>query len=139
MDATTAPAHTPAATAVVVTTAVPVTMADGSRLYVRAEPLGTTPAEHGPLDDELEIAGRTPSLDQIARAVSGFTSQIGEALRTAAPTRFKLTFECEIGIEAGGLVALIGKGSGKSAFGVTMEWERAAREPLPPPIPPDAG
>jgi hypothetical protein len=35
-------------------------------------------------------------------------------------------FECEIALEAGGLVAVIGKASSKAAFHVTMEWEQPA-------------
>ncbi|MGP4005601.1 CU044_2847 family protein [Streptomyces sp. 4N124] len=120
MDATNVPAQTST------TTPVPVAMPDGSRLYLRAEPIGTAVAL--PSDDEHEIAGRLPSLDQIAHAVGGFTGQISEALKKTAPTRFTLTFDCEVGFEAGGLVALIGKGSGKSAFSVTMEWDRMAQE-----------
>lgn len=122
MDATTVPAQARD------TTPVPVAMPDGSRLYLRAEPLGAAAEPPGTLDDEQEIAGRLPSLDQIAHAVGSFTTQMGEALKKAAPTRFTLTFECEIGFEAGGLVALIGKGSGKSAFSVTMEWDRTTEQ-----------
>lgn len=130
MDATTVPVQARD------TTPVPVAMPDGSRLYLRAEPLGAAEPP-GALDDEQEIAGRLPSLDQIAHAVGGFTGQIGEALKKAAPTRFTLTFECEIGFEAGGLVALIGKGSGKSAFSVTMEWDRTTEQPPAVPTPPE--
>lgn len=126
MDTPTVTAQVPAATP------VPVVMPDGGLLYVRAEPVGAAALPGAP-DDEQEIAGRVPSLDQVARAVGTFTGQIGAALRQAAPTRFSLTFECEIGFEAGGLVALIGKGSGRSAFSVTMEWDRTAEQQPGPP------
>ncbi|MHA5053419.1 CU044_2847 family protein [Streptomyces sp. SD15] len=103
-------------------------MPDGSMLYVRGEHLG--PAQvPGTDDDEQEIAGRRPSLEQMGAALSGFTRQVGEALKTAAPTRYTLEFECEFGFEAGGLVALIGRGTGKSAFRVTMEWDRTTTSP----------
>ncbi|WTE75309.1 hypothetical protein OH775_48925 [Streptomyces sp. NBC_01615] len=82
-------------------------------------------------DDEREIAGRVPSIDQVTEAVGGFTERIGAALRRSAPTRFTVEFECEIGFDAGGLVAILGKGSAKSAFRVVMEWDSGVQSDEP--------
>jgi hypothetical protein len=101
---------------------VPVRLPGGGRLFVRAEPVQSAPG----LDDEREIAGRIPSLDQVVSAVGEFTDSIGGALKRSAPARFMVEFECEIALEAGGLVAVIGKASSKAAFHVTMEWEQPA-------------
>jgi hypothetical protein len=109
---------------------VPVRLPGGGRLFVRAEPVGPAPG----INDEREIAGRIPSLDQVVAAVGEFTDSIGDALKRSAPTRFTVEFECEMAIEAGGLVAVIGKASGKAAFHVTMEWEQPA-VPQPSPSP----
>ena len=98
---------------------VPVLLADGSRLFVRAQPV--TPSG---IDDEREIAGRMPSIEQVVDAVGGFTDRIGAALRRAAPSKYTVEFECEFALEAGALVAVLGKGSAKTAFSVTVEWER---------------
>ncbi|NGO12515.1 hypothetical protein G5C60_34130 [Streptomyces sp. HC44] len=102
---------------------IPVYLPDGSRLLVRAE--RTTPTGDGG-DDEQEIAGRLPSIEQVTAAVGGFTERIGAALKQSAPTRFTVEFECEIGFDAGGLVAVLGKGTAKSAFRVVMEWDKDA-------------
>jgi hypothetical protein len=93
----------------------------GGELFVRAEPVGPTVAG----EDEHEIAGRVPSLEKVVGAVSEFADNIGTALKRAAPDRFTVAFDCEIAVEAGALVALIGKASGKAAFHVTMEWRQA--------------
>lgn len=107
---------------------IPVPLPDGSRLLVRAARV--EPAVDGG-DDEQEIAGRVPSIDQVTDAVSGFAERIGTALKRSAPTRFTVEFECEIGFDAGGLVAILGKGSAKSAFRVVMEWDRGTQEENP--------
>lgn len=104
---------------------IPVRLPDGSRLLVRAE--RTAAAVGGAVDDEQEIAGRLPDIDQVTAAVGAFTERIGAALQRSAPTRFTVEFECEIGFDSGGLVAIVGKGSAKSAFRVVMEWEKDAR------------
>ncbi|WP_331736511.1 hypothetical protein OG426_54705 (plasmid) [Streptomyces canus] len=107
---------------------VPVRLPDGSRLFIRAEQL--SPSMAADLDDEQEIAGRVPSIAQVASAVGGFSEQMGQALQRASPDRFSITFDCEFGFEAGGLVAVIGKASGKTAFRVVMEWDKT--EPTEP-------
>lgn len=104
---------------------VPIQMPDGSTLCVVAGRI--EPTLPGGRDEEREIAGRVPSIEEVASAVSGFTQRIGQALKRASPTRFTVEFECEIGFEAGALVAVIGKGSARSAFRVTMEWDQSAQ------------
>jgi hypothetical protein len=89
-------------------------------MYVRAESVEPAPG----VDEEREIAGRIPSFDGVVSAVGEFADTIGTALKRAAPQRVAVEFECEVAVEAGGLVALIGKASGKATFKVTMEWER---------------
>ncbi|MCX5364400.1 CU044_2847 family protein [Streptomyces sp. NBC_00124] len=103
---------------------IPVRLPDGSRLLLRAERTASTMS--GGSDDEQEIAGRLPDIDQVTAAVGAFTERIGAALKRSAPTRFTVEFECEIGFDSGGLVAIVGKGSAKSAFRVVMEWEKEA-------------
>ncbi|MFJ4783865.1 CU044_2847 family protein [Streptomyces sp. NPDC088794] len=100
---------------------IPVSLPDGSRLLVRAE---RTEQAAGGGDDEREIAARPPSIDQVTAAVGGFAERIGDALRNSGPTRFTVEFECEIGFDTGGLIAVLGKGSAKSAFRVVMEWDQ---------------
>ncbi|MEV0169799.1 CU044_2847 family protein [Streptomyces sp. NPDC050803] len=108
---------------------IPVRLPDGSRLLVRAE--RAVPTIDGGADDEQEIAARLPDIDQVTAAVGAFSQRIGAALKRSAPTRFTVEFECEIGFDSGGLVAIVGKGSAKSAFRVVMEWEKDAMAPEP--------
>ncbi|MGY2011544.1 CU044_2847 family protein [Nocardia gipuzkoensis] len=98
---------------------VPVRLPNGGKLFVRAESVGAASGS----DDEREIASRLPSLDQVVASVSQFADSIGQGLKRAAPNRFTVEFECEMAVEAGALVAVLGKASGKAAFHVTMEWE----------------
>lgn len=100
---------------------VPMQLPDGGKLFVHAEVIERTcPGDLG--EEEQEIAGRVPAVEDVANAVGGFAERIGAALKRSAPSRFTVEFECEIGFEAGALVAVIGKGSAKSAFRVTVEW-----------------
>ncbi|MFF1656123.1 CU044_2847 family protein [Streptomyces sp. NPDC058255] len=104
---------------------IPVTLPDGSRLLVRAQRTEQTVGSGD--DDEREIAARVPSIDQVTDAVGGFANRIGTALRCSAPTRLTVEFDCEIGFDSGGLIAVLGKGSAKSAFRVVMEWDKGTQ------------
>ena len=96
---------------------VRIQLADGSRLYVEGQDLG--PGD----EEEHDIAGVVPRLDQVLRAVRGFATELGAAMKESGATKTSVEFGCEIGVEAGGgLVAILGKATGKSSVKVAMEW-----------------
>ncbi|MCT4351921.1 hypothetical protein M5362_02070 [Streptomyces sp. Je 1-79] len=91
---------------------------EGAVLYVEAERIGP--------DSELEGLGdRVPDLSGITRALSSFAGQLGQALHQAAPDRATVEFGCELGLDAGGLTALIVKGSSSANLRVTLEWTKS--------------
>ncbi|MBT2441850.1 hypothetical protein J7E93_17375 [Streptomyces sp. ISL-36] len=88
-------------------------------LYVEAERLGP--------DTELEgVRDAVPDLTGLGRALSAFAGQIGDALHQAAPHRATVEFGCELALDAGGLTALIVKGSAGASLRVTLEWTKRA-------------
>ncbi|MFD5325282.1 CU044_2847 family protein [Streptomyces sp. NPDC127092] len=100
-----------------------VELADGV-LYVEVEPLTAAAAgETG--DGELEGVGRRlPDLSAVTDALSSFAGQLGEALHRAAPDRATVEFGCQLGLDSGGLTALVVQGSTSASLRVTLEWSR---------------
>ena len=96
---------------------VKIQLKDGSQLYVEGQCLSPDDEE------EHDIAGVVPRLDQVVQAVRGFATELGAAIKESGATKTSIEVGCEIGVEAGGgLVAIIGKATGKSSLKVAMEW-----------------
>jgi Trypsin-co-occurring domain 1 len=101
--------------------------ADGSVLYVEARELAPLPG-----DDEQELSGsvrRLPAatVDHVVAAVGGFASQIGASLAQSGCQRYSVEFGCEIAVETGRVVAVLGKGSATSSVKITLEWDQAGQ------------
>ncbi|MFJ3581895.1 CU044_2847 family protein [Streptomyces sp. NPDC090127] len=94
-------------------------------LYVEAERFGSGSDLEG-MDDLEGLGGHVPDLSGVTRALSTFAGQLGQALRQAAPDRATVEFGCELGLDAGGLTALIVKGSSRANLRVTLEWTRSS-------------
>ncbi|MFD3946646.1 CU044_2847 family protein [Streptomyces sp. NPDC058579] len=92
---------------------------DDAVLYVEAERLG-------PESDLEGLGDRVPDLSGVTHALSSFAGQIGQALHQAAPDRATVEFGCELGLDAGGLTALIVKGSSHANLRVTLEWTKSS-------------
>ncbi|MGW6568529.1 CU044_2847 family protein [Streptomyces sp. NPDC054975] len=88
-------------------------------LYVEAERIG-------PESDLEGLGDRVPDLSGVTRALSSFAGQLGQALHQAAPDRATVEFGCELGLDAGGLTALIVKGSSRANLRVTLEWTKSS-------------
>lgn len=74
------------------------------------------------MGDESEIAARKPSLDEVLNGLAALAMEIGTRLQQTGATRASVEFGCEIAVESGTFVAVIGKGSAKSTFKVGLEW-----------------
>ncbi|SEE12207.1 CU044_2847 family protein [Streptomyces sp. TLI_105] len=83
---------------------------------------GSGPDLDGPGSDLEGIDGRLPDLSSVTEALSSFAGQIGEALHQAAPDRATVEFGCRLGLDAGGLTALVVQGSANASLRVTLEW-----------------
>lgn len=89
--------------------------ADGQRVYLSVRRLDAA-------GDEEEISARIPSFEDVVQKVTTLAAGAVDGLRRTGASRVLLEFGCEIGIEAGQFVAIIGKASGKSTFKIGLEW-----------------
>ncbi|MGW0772007.1 CU044_2847 family protein [Streptomyces sp. NPDC002676] len=97
---------------------------DGGVLYIEATSLpGVPEAQDSAWSEDEEVADVVPDLSSVTAALSGFASQVTQALRQARPDKVTLEFGCELALESSGLSVLIAKGSAKSNLKVTMEWQ----------------
>jgi len=73
---------------------------------------------------DQDIAIRIPSLDSVLDDISEISKKVMTAIQAAQPQKASVEFGLEIGIESGGLTALIAKGTGSASFKVTLEWSK---------------
>lgn len=98
---------------------VPVSVGD-HRVYLAAEEFGASDAG----GDEREIAARAPQLRDLLDGLAGFVEQFSGSLQRTDASKVTLEFGCEIAVESGSFVAIIGKVSGRSTLKVGLEWTR---------------
>lgn len=73
---------------------------------------------------EQDVAGGvlTKDFQKVADAIKEIAAVIDTAWDAVKPKKAVVEFGIEIGVETGGLTALLVKGSGKSNLKVTLEW-----------------
>ncbi len=98
---------------------VPVVTAGGEIVHISATPVANS------TDGEIELSSGAPKLKEALSSLTGFTADVVESLRTFEASKMSVEFGCEFAVESGSLLAVIGKGTGKSAFKVTLEWTRS--------------
>jgi hypothetical protein len=89
-------------------------------LYIEASELH--PGSGGDSGEERDIAAAKPDMTDVIAAIKEFSGQLGTSLSASGATRFAVEFGCEVALETGKLVAVLGKASAKSTLKVTMEW-----------------
>ncbi|GAB1817715.1 CU044_2847 family protein [Herbidospora sp. RD11066] len=101
---------------------VRLTAADGTLLYVEARDLD-------PTDEEQELSGSpiTAAVDDIGKAMGSFIEDLKVTFSKSGAAKCSVEFGCEIAVETGKIVAVIGKGSAKSTLKVTLEWDQNDR------------
>jgi hypothetical protein len=97
---------------------VPVVVSD-QKVYLSVQEIGAP----GP-DEEVEIASRRPTLDQVVGGLTGVAKEIAAGLKDAEASKVSVEFGCEFALESGSFVAIIGKASAKSTFKVALEWTK---------------
>ena len=101
---------------------------NGRIIQVEARPAtGDPEADVGILDrfratDAMPFDGVTDSIEAIAERVTN-------ALSRVRPDKAKVEFGIDVGVESGGLTALLVKGTGTATLKVTLEWESSAAGP----------
>jgi len=91
-------------------------LADNTRVMVEVTQL-TSPAD-------TEVALSVPDLEPIWGTVSAIASTIGAKLSQAKAKKAVVEFGVEFAAEAGGLTALLVKGTGKANLKITLEWSQ---------------
>ena len=100
-----------------------------ARIYLAASSL------HGAGDpgDEREVVSGKPHLDDLVDGLTSFAVQVTSKMAAAVTSvdRITLEFGCEVGVESGSLVAIIGKADTRSSIRVGLEWNRPERTVVP--------
>lgn len=98
---------------------VPVTVGDET-VYLSVWPVGGGSGA----GVEREIAARRPTLDDVIGGLAAFVDGLSTKLRETGASKVSVEFGCEVAVESGTFVAVIGKASAKSTFKVGMEWAK---------------
>jgi hypothetical protein len=100
--------------------------ADGAVIYVEArdldreiDPDGEFDAGGGRRRDQVRA-----KLDDVLDGVATAATRLGTRLAGTGATRYTIEFGCDVSVETGHAVALIGRGSATSTMKVTVEWSR---------------
>ena len=78
------------------------------------------------VDPEQPVGiGKAFSFDGLAESIEAIAGRMTAALDKVSPDRASVEFGIDVGVESGGLTALIVKGTGTATVKVTLEWERS--------------
>lgn len=86
------------------------------RVYIEIAPRGSR-ERVGLLPDSIPF-------DRITGLIASIAEGIGNVLEKAGPRKVRVELGLEFSMEAGGLVALITRGSAEANMKVDIEWER---------------
>jgi Trypsin-co-occurring domain 1 len=75
--------------------------------------------------EEVGILDAIP-FEHVMELITSIASGIGDTLEKAKPKKAAVELGVEFGVEAGHLVALIARGTGKANLKIRLEWERSA-------------
>ena len=93
---------------------------EGCTLYVRAASIDGT--DSSLLSDERQIGVVDRTLDGVLKGVAGFAKRVVGTMQATDASRVTLEFGCEIAVESGTFVAVIGKNTAKSTLKISLEW-----------------
>ena len=94
----------------------PIQLDDGVKAYLEAIPRGGR--------EEVGILEAIP-FDRVVDTIGQIANGIGRAIEQTKPSKAAVEIGIEFGLEAGKLVTLIARGTGKANLKVTLEWERS--------------
>jgi hypothetical protein len=76
-------------------------------------------------DPEVDVGiGDVLSFEGLAKSIEAITQSMNAVLQRVEPRRASVEFGVDVGVESGGLTALIVKGTGAATLKITLEWER---------------
>lgn len=80
-------------------------------------------------DPEREVSiGKVFDFEPMVASIEAITKSVARAVEAVRPNRTSLEFGLDVGVESGGLTALIVKGTGSATLKITLEWERQAAD-----------
>ncbi|WP_406162622.1 CU044_2847 family protein [Streptomyces canus] len=93
---------------------------DGQKILVSVGPAG----EHtgSGLAEEQEIGWRAPRLETVLDSLTAVARAMGTRLQQTGASKATVEFGCDVSLDTGQLLAVVGKASSKSAWKVTLEW-----------------
>lgn len=75
-----------------------------------------------PPSDERPISGRVPRIDDVLEGIAGFAAKVADSMQATKASKVSVEFGCEIALESGTFIAVVGKASTKSTMTVSLEW-----------------
>jgi hypothetical protein len=75
-------------------------------------------------DDEVEIGARRPRIDHMLDGLAAFAGKVVERFEPTNASKVSVQFGCDVAVQSGTLIAMIGQASTKSSLLVTLEWTR---------------
>jgi hypothetical protein len=93
---------------------------DGETMVVIAEPVGET---------LVAATGIVARLGTITSSIERVSRDVLDAVRRAGPTKATVELGFGLAVEAGQVVALLGKGRGEASIRVILEWSHDSMNP----------
>jgi len=94
----------------------PIELDDGAKAYLEVIPRGGR--------EEVGILDAIP-FERVVEALGQIANGVGGAIEKAKPSKAAVETGVEFGLEAGKLVTLIARGTGKANLKVTLEWDHS--------------
>jgi hypothetical protein len=101
--------------------AMTVQLDDGETMVVVAELVGET---------MVATTGIVARLGTITSSIERVSRDVLDAVRRAGPTKATVELGFGLAVEAGQVVALLGKGRSEASIRVILEWSRASMDPV---------
>ncbi len=92
-------------------------LADGTTFLVELADTGRP--------QETEVSGKPVNFENALLAVRDISTQLVDAVKAAAPTKFSVELGFDFDVEPGQLTAFLVKGKAGASITVTLEWENA--------------
>jgi hypothetical protein len=92
---------------------------DGHRMLVSVGSGGLGASD---LAEEQEIGWRPVRLDSVLDSLTAVARAMGTRLQQTGASKATVEFGCDVSLDTGQLLAVVGKASSKSAWKVTLEW-----------------
>ncbi|EXJ15392.1 CU044_2847 family protein [Imhoffiella purpurea] len=93
----------------------PLDLGGGAKAYLEVAPRGR---------QEVGVLDAIP-FDRVAETLTRIAQGLESAIDTVKPSKASVEIGVEFGLEAGEVVALIARGTGKANLKVTLEWDKS--------------